>query len=503
MNTVINLGESQREKLSRILSRHLSRSTQGKEIISTFKEDKRQGREALLAYLNGSLPENEVLRKQIADALGEQYAERFTTIVAGGGSVGEIINVGQLDKLDIHYYIFSDVWQVLVFLAVVVGMLGTLSAAVWWLRQPQRMTGNFNIAVAEFAQTGEAASVAPIVSQRIFSILEGQYKLSSFEVVQVAHNKIGVITNAEEASKLAKKINAHVVIYGDVTVLDDQVLVTPQFYVAQAQQPNVAEVNGEHKLAARISVLKKELGLPTNEALEKMQQSTTILIEFTKSLVYLTAGAPGDLKLASVSIDKAIAESKRYGNFEGKEVLYLFASDIARRQSNVPKAQMYLKEALRLNDTYGRAYIAEGNIYYDQGNLYQAINFYTKAKELANQPFGAYITEKASLGLGNSCSTQYQYVHRNQQADHGAAAALANCALENYQVVITSYNQQTAPEFVLKEMAAWAYYSSGIVYQEAERFTNAQQVFEEVLNLTTNSDLLTRARRRLDEVKGK
>ncbi|SRR6266545_2552388 len=503
MNTIINLGKSQTEKLSQILSRHLSRSPQGKEIISKFKEDRGQGREALLAYLNASLPANETLTKLLADALGEEHAERFTTIVAGGGSVGEIINVGQLDKLDIHYYIFSDVWQVLALLVGVVIIGSTIFISAWWLRQPQRMTGNFNIAVAEFVQTGEAASVAPVVSQRIFSILEGQYKLSSFEIVQVAHDKIGVITNAEEASALARKINAHLVIYGDVTVLDDQVLVTPQFYVAEMQQSNVGEVNGEHKLAARISIPKKDLVTPANPALEKMQQSATTLIEFTKALVYLTAGRPGDLNLARESIDRAIAESHRYGDFEGKEVLYLFASDIARRRGELPKAQMYIDEAIHINDNYGRAYIAEGNIYYDQDNLYQAMYYYNKAKSLANQPFGAYVTEKASLGLGNSCSTQYQYVHRNNQVDQAGATALANCALDNYQVVIASYNQQAAPELALKEMATWAYYWSGIVYQEADYFAEAQQVYEKALNLTTNSELLIRARRRLDEVKKK
>ena len=107
------------------------------------------------------------------------------------------------------------------------------------------------------------------------------------------------------------------------------------------------------------------------------------------------------------------------------------------------------------------------------------------------------------MGLGNSCSTQYQYVHRNNQVDQAGATALANCALDNYQVVIASYNQQAAPELALKEMATWAYYWSGIVYQEADYFAEAQQVYEKALNLTTNSELLIRARRRLDEVKKK
>lgn len=503
MNTRIHLCEPQTEQLSRILSKHLSQSSQGKEIITTLKHDRQQGQEALLAYLDENLPANEALMKEIAGALGENPGKQFTTIVANGGKVGEIINVNQLDQLNIYHYVFSDAWQVFTLLAGLVLIGSTISGIAWSLQQPQRMTGNFNIAVADFVQVGEGTTMAPAVSRRIFSILDGQYTSSSFESVQVAHDKIGVITDAQAASALAKKINAHLVIYGDVTVLGDQALVTPQFYVVDEQRGNVGEVNGEHRLAARINIATSDLLAPTHEALIKMQQSTTILIEFTKGLVYLTAGTSNDLRLARVSINNAITESTSYGDFEGKEILYLFASDIARRQQDLSKAQEYLDEALRLNNTYGRAYIAEGNIYYDQGNLYQAIEYYTMAKSLDNQPFGAYITEKASLGLGNSCSTQYQHVHRNSQAAPAEAAALANCALEQYEVVICSYNQQADPEFVLKEMAALAYYGSGIVYQEADQFVYAQQMYENALGITTHADLLMRAQNRLDEVKSK
>ena len=101
--------------------------------------------------------------------------------------------------------------------------------------------------------------------------------------------------------------------------------------------------------------------------------------------------------------------------------MYLFASDIARRQSNLDDAQEYLDEALRLNKNYGRGYIAQANIYYDQGNLFKAIEFYERAKQLPDQPFGAYIVEKASLGIGQSCWVQFQYVNQNEDSDRSDA----------------------------------------------------------------------------------
>jgi hypothetical protein len=73
VNTHINLGSNQQTKLSEILSRHLSRSPQGKQIISKFRQDERQGREALIDYLDHRLPEDEALTTRIAETLGGRY----------------------------------------------------------------------------------------------------------------------------------------------------------------------------------------------------------------------------------------------------------------------------------------------------------------------------------------------------------------------------------------------------------------------------------------------
>jgi tetratricopeptide (TPR) repeat protein len=500
VNTHINLGSNQQTKLSEILSRHLSRSPQGKQIISKFRQDERQGREALIDYLDHRLPEDEALTTRIAETLGGRYRNLFTTIVAEGGSVGDIININQLDELTIKYYVFSDVRQVLTVLLSLVVIAMVVFIGVWWSRQPRKMTGDFNIAVAEFVQTGDENSIAPVVSQRIASFLDGQYKLSSFEDVQVAHNKIGVITSAEEASELARKINAHLVIYGDVTTIGDQVLVTPQFYVVELHQNDVGEVNGEQRLAARIRFFVEDLLDPSNEELEIMQQSATILIDFTKALVYLAAGTNGDLELAHQSIDSALEESKRYGSFDGKEALYLFASDIARRRARLDEAREFLDETLRLNENYGRGYIAKANIYYDEENLFKAYETYEFARNLPDQPFGAYIAEKASLGIGNVCLVQFQYAKREQSGDQAGVGEAANCALENYQWLINSFQEKKNPETNLTEMAAWAFYGMGIVYQESEQPDFARQALDQAMRLTDDPELKGRVAVRLNHL---
>ena len=58
-------------------------------------------------------------------------------------------------------------------------LIGGAIASVYWLSlQPGRMTGDFNIAVAEFSQKGNAEpKVADIVSQQVFRFLDDQAKL--------------------------------------------------------------------------------------------------------------------------------------------------------------------------------------------------------------------------------------------------------------------------------------------------------------------------------------
>jgi tetratricopeptide (TPR) repeat protein len=498
-NTIINFDSHQKEKLSQILGRYLSKTSWGKKIISQFRNNKVQGAEALLAYLDRTLPKDINLTNQIANILEERHREQFITIVNTGSSVKDIFNIGQLGELNIRYYVFSDTKQVITLLLGLVVIGSIIAFGRWWSQQPWIMTGDFNIAVAEFVAKGDAHKIAPIASQRIFSFLDGQYVLSSFQKVQVQHEKIGVISSAEDARAMAKKINAHLVIYGDVTVLNDRVLVTSQFYVAGTHQADVAEVNGEHKLAAPITLIIKDLINPTSKALKIMEQNTRTLTEFTKALVYLEARKPSDLILARDSIIKAITEAERYADFPGKEVLYLFASDIVRRQGHLEEAQQYITEAMRLNKNYGRGYIAQANIYYDQGNYYLASKLYKQAAELGNPPLGAYIQEKASIGLGNICLVQFQYVQQYEM-NTTAIPTLANCALENYQVVVRSYNQQSNREEVLAELAAGAYYSSGIIYQSAGQVEAARLVYRQALMLTEDLGLQKQIQRALDQV---
>lgn len=467
---------------------------------------RQQKTEELVAYLRKTRPKeiwpdpSELESVEWVSTMEEMPRDRDMYQV---GDVGEGAAVAQGPNAWALSAIFNipakSVWSIFGIIATL-GIAGV--SALWYSDQPSHMEGDFNIAVAEFVQVGEEddIQVAQTVSQRIFSQLDVEYKESSFDIVEVEHDKMGRVNSAEQAKDLAEKVNADLVIYGTVTSFGDQILISPRFYAVGQHLQDVNEITGEQKLEASISLSRKDLTSESAESLQRLQLSNTVLIEFTKAIVFRAAGQPIDYKLGRDSIETVIDASEKLGPFEGKEILFLYASDIARRQEDIKASEDFIKEALSLNIENGRIYIGLGNIEYDKRNLHQAINIYKEAATLENQPYGSFVLEKAHNGIGNVCNLQFQSVIRNVQSVDADVINLANCALDSYRIVIDSFLLTTDPPFILKNMATSAYYNSGIIYQETGNNSLAQQFFEKTISLSDDARLIDKATIRLAEV---
>lgn len=485
---------------------YTGRDKRSEEVFTAFQADPEAHRAELAALLDHYLPEDQaLLARQIEQAMGPEGSQ-FVNLVTGG-NVGQIVNIAQTGavvlKIDSrrYFYVFRNVPQVIAFLVILVLVGAAVAAGYWWSQQPRMMTGDFNIAVAEFEEKSLSESdtgVAAVISQDIASFLTEEYQAISFEAVQVAHDKIGIIHEAEQARKLAEKINADLVIYGDVTVIDDQAQVNPQFYVQEPYRQDAGEIGGQHKLTLPINFPVADLLTPASDVHTDLRRRTAILTEFTKGLTYR---ATGNLLLAAEAMDEAIDTADGYGDFGGKEVIYMLASDVARLQEAYDQAQQYVDEALHLNQEYGRAYIAQANLYYDQGDFFQARKAYEQALALEDQPFGAYVAEKAHIGLGNIYTFQFQEMRGNDQATDDERVSVANAALEHYQAVIDTYRQSSNPEERLREMAAWSYYGGAIVYQVTGRFAEAEEALLQARQITKDDELIERVERRLAEVR--
>jgi tetratricopeptide (TPR) repeat protein len=387
---------------------------------------------------------------------------------------------------------------------IILAAFAVAAGGVYWAyrasQRPSPMRGDFNIAVAQFGEVTDqgirATARATVIGDWLASFLDSEYRLNAYgQDVEVAHDKIGIVTEEREAAQLAKDINAHIVIYGTVYYEGDKATFAPSFYVAG--QTDAEELTGQHELAEQIRFEKGEL-----EDLHKQLSSRAgVLVFFTKGLVCLTTD---DTDGALYYFQQAIQQSKdqEVGSFKGQEVLYLFEGVAYQRQGNFEEAFKSLDQALDLNHAYARAYIARGNAYYaqaqqpnwDKTKLEQALAEYQQAIEKDPTP-DVYIRTKVNLALGNV------YVVQAQQSNDDPK--LFDQAISYYKQVIERHDrsdQETKER--LRGMAATANYGLGVAYERQEDFAQARGACQQCINLASNPGLdsgLTKLKSRCEE----
>lgn len=399
------------------------------------------------------------------------------------------VQIGQVGgNVILQLLTFKGVLAILAALTVALAVGGVLYSRA---QKPARMTGDFNIAVAQFGEVKDQGIVPSArgrqISQSLFNFLDSEYKSTDFGLtIQVAHDKIGIVREAREAEKLAADLNAHLVIYGTVYESGGEAVLSPRFYIAD-RKFSAAEITGQHELAEPIPFDLSSLHFQDVVNAE-LRSRAAILVSFTQGLSFYSAGK---LDQASRSFDLSISEAEKSGKPVGQEAIYLFAGVIQSKQADFDRAIALFNKAISINPDYARAYLALGNAYYVQVNpgsidenlVAQALDEYQKASEARDQPWGAYIADKANVSLGNV------YVLKAQQTNDPKLFALA---IQHYDQVIQSYREN--PEDVkVRELAAVAYFGLGIAYERQNDFEQAVTEYRQCINQAADPDLKTRA----------
>lgn len=307
------------------------------------------------------------------------------------------------------------------------------ASAVWAATSigPAEMSGSFNVAVAEFGQLDADGQVRSsqdgrLLSEWIFKDLQEEYKSLPPEFVpQLWHDslglaqkraKIGIVAGRtpqerqQTAAKLAARINAHLVIYGNLDVDQNPGSFIPEFYVS-ALTGQADEILGTHQLGTPILLdIPIDLHNPvTGLALNApLSLRAAVLTRFTVGLMYDMAGLP---QKAYDVFQQMEADLSDWKEEEGKEILYLFQGREAASLKREDEAAQAYEKALGINPDYARAYIGLGNLHYERakklpsdkllesGELDQAIDFYRKGLEVAPRSPGAMIEAKSHLAL--------------------------------------------------------------------------------------------------------
>jgi tetratricopeptide (TPR) repeat protein len=278
---------------------------------------------------------------------------------------------------------------VIVLVILLVGLVAGSAFLAWNLGVPDHMTGLFNVAVAEFGQVDAQGHVhssqkGQLVSKRLFDGLEIEFENLPVKVrqdfqPQLWHDslditqkrfKIGIIpgdtpqTRQEAARQLARQINAHVVIYGNLPAEGSQFGFVPDVYVADNAGLGVGadRVVGSYQLGGAIPAqLLDKLNDPIVGRSVKLRLNswTNVMSLFSIGLMYDLLGYPGRaLPVLQQAKDELISSAD-----EGSEVLWYFIGRENLWLKSDNEAQAAFEQALRAQPNYARARLGLGDVY--------------------------------------------------------------------------------------------------------------------------------------------
>jgi tetratricopeptide (TPR) repeat protein len=395
-------------------------------------------------------------------------------------------------------------------LLALIATLFIAAYASWLYFIPAKMNGLLNIAVAEFGEIGPDRKVRSSengrrLSEWMFRSLETQFKdLPSEFVVLGWHDsqgfttkrvKIGIVPGttpeerAKEAEALAKRINADMVIYGNLVQDANGEYFEPEYYVSTLRH-HAEEITGRHQLGQVIPVnshfdienpvmtlaLNKELSIRAN-----------VLLQFTLGLMYELTD---DQKDAMRAFQQAESQFDNWSDESGKEVIYLFIGRIALNLQRYDDALSAFQKAVDINPGYIRGYLGLGGTYYalaqqlapekrlETEDLQQALDYYHMALETAPNSPGADLLLKSYLALGTTYRLEGEaYL---VLANYDNAMSDFDIATQNIQQAIGFASNDADQHLALASLALGAIYEQkAYIYQVRGDSEQARALLEE------------------------
>jgi tetratricopeptide (TPR) repeat protein len=305
------------------------------------------------------------------------------------------------------------------------------------------------------------------------------------------------------AQKVAKRINAHIVIYGVITTDEfNRRYVSVRFYVSPDQFGDAQEILGENELGNPILLTgdpKSGVDLEgENEELRNRVQVVSLLMkaigayvgeDFEKSLQYLEIGLSNNL----------------WKQTSGQEVVYLLAGNVASRLAlpvllqegeeqalkTIIRAENFYQLAIQSaahKGNYSRSYIGLAGVEnflavykarlsndysdIDLAALEREEEYLNLALSADHKPPSADVEEKVAFNRAQV------FLLRSQISED---AALLDQANEQYQIVIDAYNSGNKR---LRELAAHSYSGQALIARGKGQFDAAIAKYKMAFEIT-------------------
>jgi len=391
---------------------------------------------------------------------------------------------------------FFGAWQSI---ALIFGMIvfGASAYYAWQWTHPEKMTGEFRIAVAGFDAIGDSdsADIGKELSLSVYnkindslSDLKADYDINIWSPDQVG--KISGTTPAERstsAQEIAQRIDANVVIYGFVDATKPIWQVTPEFYIASKNAFQAEEITGQYQLGEPFTLKGQENAARRLELKTKFSARSQVISKVTIGLLYYSIQ---DYERA-LEVYKSAETISGWEDSQGKEVLYLLMGNAASKAYQLDATDQayqldaaigYLDKSLHIDPEYARPFISLDSVYYlqalspfdkskvrtdiDQQLLLKAIDTYNQALSADNRPVSSDIETKVHFGLGQ-CYLMQAY---------GGVDVDPQLAADEFQYVISDYGNGQNPR--VRELAAESHARMGLLYAFSDHSEEASKEYQ-------------------------
>jgi tetratricopeptide (TPR) repeat protein len=274
----------------------------------------------------------------------------------------------------------SRAWSITV---ATLGLLGTLTG-LWvffrdevWPPDPPPLAGNLNLAVAPFVAAGEDAErEGERLAKQVRGTLGDQlgrrarHRRLIFEIappppVEPVRGRTPG-ERAAAAARSARRVGAHVLVYGTVRLDRFRTVVAPSFYISGGALGNAEELVGSHRLGAPLEIAGSVADNPvaSDEARRLLAARTRMLSDFVVGLGYFERG-----EYAAAS--RWFREAERNAGPAGggaHEVIYLFLGHAAGRMGRLERAEHFYARALEAEPGYARARFGMAEVRYQRAH---------------------------------------------------------------------------------------------------------------------------------------
>jgi tetratricopeptide (TPR) repeat protein len=373
---------------------------------------------------------------------------------------------------------------------------------------PRKMTGIFNVAVAEFGEMGPDGIVRPSkVGQQIstWALDYLRNDLNEDPSLQVWPEDSGLfrrvrvpLVTADSAQQVASQINASLLLYGYIDQRENPPRLVLQFWIAPQAKYRFEDIQGNYVLGVPIRIA--DLANPGPGIQGELGRQSSALARVVLGLALEQLGQNQDALAFFQKAAESVPSSAPVQFFLGRAYLFLSDSQPDRRESDWQSAESAFQTAITLDPQYARAYIGLGGVYFKraaylldaalasgqtpdpQAALWtdKAIAIYQQVLPLSFDSNVNPVREVAQLALGNTYRLQGAIAIT--AADNALGAESIQKAISLLEPLIPFFDASAKEHPSLQRYLAQAYEYLGLAYQWQGVLLERNQAYSQALD---------------------